>query len=134
MAKLTAGRRITTEDFSTEEQAIARRLAFILNPFMSEVTSAFNGKITIENLNMSYKTITVKVDGSGNVTNNAKFQNTLSTFGVIVCSASPKDGTSFITSAPFVTSRTANNITEIQNVTGLQTDKEYTLNLLILGK
>ena len=134
MAKLTAGRRITSEDFSTEEQNLVRKLAFILNPFMSEVTSAFNGKITIENLNMSYQTISLKVDGSGNVSTNAKFQNPLSTFGIIVCSATPSDGTSFITSAPFVTSRTANGVTEIQNVTGLQADVQYSLNLLILGR
>jgi hypothetical protein len=133
MAKLTAGRRITTEDFSAEEQDLVRKLAFILNPFMSEISSAFNGKITIDNLNMTYKTVLVTVDANGDVTNNAKFQNPLSTQGIIVTAASPTDEVSFITGAPFVTTRTSNGITEIQHVTGLQDGVGYRLNLLILG-
>ena len=133
MARLTAGRRITTEDFKNEERQLVKKLAFVLNPFMSEVSSAFNGKITIDNLNMAYKTISITVDSDGNVINNAKFQNTLNTFGILVVSAAPSDNISNIISAPFITSRTANGITEIQNVTGLQENVSYSLNLLILG-
>ena len=134
MGKVSGGRRITTEDFGRNDQEMARKLAFVLNPFIEEFVSAFQKRITIaDNLAMEIKTITVELDGSGNVTNTASYQSGVGKItGLLVLRALEQNGTSFPTGAPFASFRQENNVVEIQHVTGLPASTKFDLTVLAI--
>jgi hypothetical protein len=53
MAKLNVTKRIVTEDFQKDDQALVSKLAFTLNSFFEQTANALNKNLTIEdNLNM----------------------------------------------------------------------------------
>jgi len=136
MSRITGGKRLTTDDFSSEERELVRKLAFILNPFIEQTIHAINGNLTIsENLNMFIKDVVVSVDGTGKVTNTAAFTSNIGKInGLFVINHYQVDsGTPIIlSSAPYCTFRQENNIVYIQYVTGLPVDRKVNLKLLIL--
>lgn len=136
MSQITGGKRITTDDFSSEERELVRKLAFILNPFIEQTISIVNGKLTVsDNLNMFFKDVTVVVDANGKTTNTAAFTSSIGKIhGMIVISHQQADsGTPIILSgAPYCTYSQENNIIYIQYVTGLPPDRKINLKLLIL--
>lgn len=135
MSKVSGGRRLLTDDFNVEDRALIQKLAFVLNPFLEQVISAFNSNITIsENLDMEIVDISLIVDGSGLTTSTASFQTGLSSIsGILVLSASPTDSTDYPINAPFVSFKKNNNIVKIQHVTGLPADTKYSLKILVIG-
>lgn len=75
--KLTGGKRLVTEDFKSDDQELVSKLAYVLNPFLEQMTNAMNSSITVsDNLDMDYKDIIVTVDSLGIPVNNVSFQTT----------------------------------------------------------
>lgn len=134
MSKLTGGKRLTIEDFSNDDQYIIKKLAFVLNPFMEQVLSAFQKNITInDNLAQELRTMTVEVDADGKITNTAIFKTTLGKItGLSVLRAREKDGTAFPTSAPFVSFVQQADKVTLQHVTGLPAATKFDITLWVI--
>lgn len=137
MARVSGGRLIRKEDFNPKEQEFAGKLAFQINPFIQEVTQALQGNLTItENFSMEIKSVSVEVDGTGEITNTASFQTDLATIsGILVLRHQVADpnNSNFPTSAPYCTFVKSNNIVNIQHVTGLPADTRFNLTLLLVS-
>lgn len=135
--KLNVTKRIVTEDFPKEDQALVGKLAFAMNSFFEQVAGAFNKNITIEdNLNMDIKSVVVTVDASGIPTVAAAFQSVLRTKvrGISVLRARNNvTATVYPTGAPFISFEENGKVVTIQHVTGLQAANSYTLTLLVYG-
>jgi len=131
MANITNGRQIRTDDFATEDRQLVQKLAFQLNPFISEVSNALQSNLTIsENLNAEYKIVAIKVDASGIPIGNNKFSTKVKAQGIPIVRVT---GNNFPTGAPFLSYVQRGNIIEIQHITGLLANSDYSLTVLILG-
>lgn len=71
MATISNVKRLIKEDFPKESQDLVDKLAYILNPFLDQVSAAFNKNINIDNLSREIVTATVvNVTGTGTYTVN----------------------------------------------------------------
>jgi hypothetical protein len=131
MANITNGRQIRTDDFAVEDRQLVQKLAFQLNPFISEVSNALQSNLTIaENLDAEYKIVNIKVDASGIPIGNNRFSTKVKAQGTQVVRTI---GATFPTSGPSISFVQRGNIIEIQHVTGLVAGVDYSLTVLILG-
>lgn len=137
MSKLSGGRRLLTEDFSAEDQELIRKLAFVLNPFLEEVTNSLQKNLSVaENLTMEFKDLDVEVDGSGFPTNTAKFQTSFSKVtGLLVVNHTvlTTGASLYPANGIYCTFKQSNNIIEVNHITGLNTSTKYRLRLLVLS-
>jgi len=124
---------IRSMDFSKDQKDIAVAFGDLLNPFMSQVVIAFNKNLSVDdNLPFEFKTVEIKVNSSGIPIGNSTFSTNLKSFKGYVCiNASNNDNSSsYVTSAPFLTTELNSGSVTIKHVTGLAADANYTLVLL----
>jgi hypothetical protein len=137
MAKLNVTKRIVTEDFQKDDQALVSKLAFTLNSFFEQTANALNKNLTIEdNLNMEVKSVTITVDASGIPTTAAAFQTALKTKvrgATVIAARNQTSATTYPTSAPFLTFEQNDGIITIQHIAGLQASNSYSLTILLYG-
>lgn len=137
MAKLNVTKRIVTEDFDKEDQALVSKLAFTLNSFFEQVAQGLNKNLTIEdNLNMEVKDVVLTVDALGIPTTTAAYQSSLRTKvrgHVILTARNLTDSTLYPTGAPFISYVQNEKLVTIQHVTGLQSGNSYRLLILSVG-
>lgn len=135
MAKVTNIKRISKDDFNQEDQELVGRLAFALNPFLEQVTAAFDKGIDFNNLNQDFIFLETEVDSNGKPKLNFEIKNTLKTRvrGVYCVGANNLTDRSYPTSAPFITYTIENNVITILNITGLPANKRFRLSIIIIG-
>ena len=137
MAKIDGGKRILAEDFRSTDRDLISKLALVLNPFTEQIILALRKNITItDNLNMEYKTISIKVDASGKPVSSNQLTSSLSTkIKGISCEGYQNltNSNNYPTSGITVTWVQNNGIIEIQHVTGLNSTDTHSLTLLIKG-
>ena len=124
---------IRSTDFPKDQKEIATALGDILNPFMSQVSIAFTKNLTVsENLPFEFKSIQIRVDSSGIPIGNSTVTTDLKNFkGYICINASNDDNSSsYVISAPFLTTQIESGVVTVKHVTGLAADTLYTLVLL----
>lgn len=79
MASISDIKRIVKEDFPTQYQDLIDKLAYVLNPFLDDVSSAFNGDISVDNLTRQYASCTIQTTKSST----SYLVNNISTGGTI---------------------------------------------------
>ena len=135
MAKLQGFKRIQTEDFPKEYQSVIDRLGYSINIFAEQVLDAFNKKISYENLNRSYITITTDVSILGVPNDELIVKIPTSGFiGFNCVSAENIDDDTPVTGCPFISYvRLTNGSIRVTNIVGLPANKSFKLTVEILG-
>lgn len=135
MAKVTNIKRLVKEDFEAEDQPLVDKLAFALNPFLEQVSAAFNKGIDADNLNWQTGFVEIEVDANGipKITTQIKIELKVRIKGSWVILAQNLTDNAFPTGTPFVTFTTNNNLLTIQHVAGLPADKRFRLSIILIG-
>ena len=135
MANLTEFRRIFAEDFDENDRAVVEKLAHILNPFLEQFLTAFDGELNFDNLAQDVKTVTLSVDTNGVPTRKTAIPTTLTDIKGTICIKveNTTDSTATLSSTPFVTYSLDKDNLIIDHVAGLTSGNNYSLNLLILS-
>jgi hypothetical protein len=130
--KLSALKRIITEDFAKDQQDFANRLGLIINPIVDQLSNIFDKRIDFINLNRQIKTFTLKVDSNGAPINTLQIKSELKTkaAGMNVIRVSGNT----VTSCPFVTFSEDGGLINISNIKGLSANQEFTLTVEIIGE
>lgn len=134
--KIQVPKRIRTEDFATEDQAVASGIGSVINDFTDEVYRVLNKGVDFENLNRQVTQVVVTMDAAGLVVNAPQIKSTLLTKvrGINVINAVNINNTTiYPTTAPFVSFSTNSNLLTILNITGLQAGSQYQLTLELIG-
>lgn len=131
--KISRPKRTSTENASSSEAREAVNIVGnSVNSFMNEVYIAVMGNLGVsDNLNMTFKTITVNVDASGYLNRSVTFKGDLKTRsqGIMVIRAFG----SIPTAQPFISYSEDSGLIKIVNISGLVADTDYQLNILIIG-
>jgi hypothetical protein len=125
--------RIKTNDFPPEQKQLADTLGGILNPFIDKLVIGFNKNFTVdENLPFEFKTIDMQVNSSGIPLKNQVVSNSLENFKGYICVNvyNNDNSTSYVTSAPFLSTEISAEGIIIKHITGLVASTNYTLILL----
>lgn len=135
MARVTNLKRISKDDFAQEDQALVDRLGFALNPFLEQVSAAFNKGIDFDNLNMEFITLETEVDSNGTPRLNYELKTGIRTRvrAVYCVGAQNLTDSTYPASAPFISYTTNNNIITILNIAGLPTGKRFRLSVILIG-
>lgn len=133
--KVTNLKRLIKEDFDKDNQDLIEKLAFVINPLVEQIVSAFNNNIDFDNLNQQYKSITVTVDTNGipSVTTEIKYTLSSQLKGIICVSAQNNTDTTAVTGAPFISYSISGSVIKVLSVSGLPPNKRFTLNLILIG-
>lgn len=138
MAKVTNIKRLVKEDFAEADQELVDRLAFAINPFLEQVTAAFNKGIDDDNLKQQTVQVDVTVDSNGipksslQIKLNSEILKTRIVGTHVVLAQNLTDGT-FPTGQPFLTFNIVNNLINVQHVAGLPADKKFRLSVRLIG-
>lgn len=65
MSRIESSKRILTSDFPEKYKDVVEPLAFVLNPFMEQVTFAVNGQLDFSNIRVLEKDLPITVDHNG---------------------------------------------------------------------
>jgi hypothetical protein len=133
MALLDNLKRILTDDFPKDDQALIERLAFILNRFMDQVITQVNGNLDFSNLLEDIRTYRVTVNAAGTPIGNDTIKTTVNNPGgvVVVKAVNQVLSTTYPTTAPWVSFSPQGTLLKIRNIKGLQANQEYLLTLRI---
>lgn len=125
--------RIKTNDFPPEQKQLADTLGGILNPFIDKLVIGFNKNFTVdENLPFEFKVVDMQVNSSGIPLKNQVVSTSLKNFRGYICIniTNNDNSSSYVTSAPFLTTETSSEGIIIRHITGLVASTNYTLILL----
>jgi hypothetical protein len=130
-------KRIRTEDFDSEYQALIERLAYSINTFMDDTIKLLNGNIDFTNLNQSIMAINVKTDNNKNLIEKPQINSNLKSKiqGIICIKANNvKNSMEYPNATPFITyTIKSTGIIEILHVAGLPADSEFKLTIMLIG-
>lgn len=135
MAKIDNLKRIIKEDFPEEYQELIDKLAFSLNPFLEQLSNAFNKNINNDNLSRETVSITVE-NSSGNLKSPVQFKFNLKSriLGLnIIKAENLTNSNTYPTNAPFISWTINENIITVKKVTGIQDNNKYRLTLEIIS-
>lgn len=134
MARLPSFRRIVEQDYPTESQELIKQLSVSLNYGIEVLYDLLNGKLTFkDNISSTLKEIDVKVDANGKPLTSTviKKASTERLEGLIVIRANNlTNSTIYPSAAVFISYTETVDSIIINNVTGLQANNLYRLNVL----
>ncbi len=134
--KIDGFQQLKREDFDEKDKSLIDKLAFIINPVLTQLESLLNKNIDFDNLRQEMRDIVVEVNGSGAPKILTQFKSNLSTKikGMQVIKAENlTDSTVSPTSQPFIMATENNKIVTINKITGLQADNKYKLTVITYG-
>jgi hypothetical protein len=135
MGKMQIPKKIRVEDFSGENKEVIERIGYAYNSFADEVYSILNGNIDTSNLNRQLADIIVLIDNTGKLKSQPQIKTTISgkIRGINVISAiNQVNPNTYPVSAPFVSYAINGQTLTILNVSGLQSNSEYSLVLELI--
>ena len=134
MAKLPGYRRIFTQDYDKQYQALIDKLSVSVNQGFDSLYQALNNGLTLEdNSTSTIVTISVTTDANGNVTSGAQFNlsSTTKIIGTQVISAINNTNSKvYVTSQPFITFTQNGGTVTINNITGLPAGNNFSLTII----
>ena len=136
MGRTPDKKRIVKEDFDSKYHTLIEKLSYPINSFFDQVIAVLNKGIDFQNLNQELLQLIVTVDVNGIPTSDTKLKSGLvSSIRGMTCVRATNITTvgEFPTTAPFVTFVQNGNILTIQHVSGIQSEKQYRLDLLAIG-
>jgi hypothetical protein len=125
--------RIKANDFPEDQKEFADALGGALNPFIDKLVIGFNKNFTVDdNLPFEFRTLDIKVDGSGVPQINGAISTNLKNLkGYICINVINLDGTAtYPTATPFLSTEVNINIVKIRHIAGLPSGVNYRLTLL----
>jgi hypothetical protein len=125
--------RIKANDFPEDQQEFADALGGALNPFIDKLVIGFNKNFTVDdNLPFEFRTLDIKVDGSGTPQINGAISTGLRNLkGYICINVINLDGTAtYPTATPFLSTEVNTNMVKIRHIAGLPSGVNYRLTLL----
>ncbi len=135
MANLDNVRRIIKEDYDKKYHDLINQLGFVLNTFMEQTTTEFNGNVDFCNLAQDKITFNMKVDSAGTPVGNDLFRSTvISPSGTHVINAVDTTSSSaFVINQPFITFtvQTDAKVVKVNNITGLKANTTYKLTVIV---
>ena len=132
--KLPTLQNLVKEDFPTSQQDMIGKIAFILNPALSAITSVLTNGITVsDNFNGNIRSITVTVDSNGIPINTTSFPSGLKSQvqNIIVTRAQNQTNTTtYPTSCPFINFTDNSGQVTVNQISGLQANNTYVIRFL----
>lgn len=125
--------RIKANDFPEDQKEFADALGGALNPFIDKLVIGFNKNFTVDdNLPFEFRTLDIKVDGSGTPQINGAINTGLRNLkGYICINVINLDGTAtYPTATPFLSTEVNVNMVKIRHIAGLPSGVNYRLTLL----
>ena len=134
MAKIGSAKKILSESFEAEDQQMAQILGGILNPILESIVQAMNKRLNVaDNLDQEIVRIGVRVN-NGNIIDRLQVRTSLpQVVGAVVINVTGRQGVlpSGVVQAQGISK--AGNILNIQQLTGLEDDGQFTVTLLLIG-
>lgn len=133
--KIQPFKRLISSDYDKEYQALITKLGGALNVFNDDLYNALTNNLSIDdNFNQVKKQLTVSVNATGAPLTTLSFKSGLSAncYGTVVVSATNTSSpTSYPTSQPFISFSQNSGIITVNNITGLQANNIYNLNIIV---
>lgn len=125
-------KRLIAEDFNKSDQQLIGKLGSIINPALEAITNALNKGLTINDLNMQTKSLTIQVDALGVPTTAALFKSELNgrCNNLWVSRAQNISNNTLLTSAPFINYSENNGLITITQVLGLPVGTKWLITLV----
>lgn len=135
MGKVPDLKRVTVEDFKSDDQDLVGKLAFIINSFHEQVRNVLSKNIDFDNLAQEIKVLSFSTNSTGQPLNTLTFRSNLfnkvqgiTPIRLVITS----NNTSFPTETPIISwSQNANLIT-ITHIGGLSAETAYDLTILTI--
>lgn len=133
--KLSNIKRLLKEDFPKDQQDLIDKLAYVLNPFLDQVSAAFNKQISIENMTREIITITVSNATGGAIQLGTQFKSSFTKVSGInvIKSQNITNTIAYPTSAVGLSWSFDSGVVTINKVTGIQDNNKYTLTLEVIN-
>lgn len=135
MSKISNIKRLIKEDFAQKDQDLIDKLAYVLNPFLDQVTKAFNKGINIDNLSREFVYATV-VNTAGILAPSVQIKTKLASkmigINVIKADNTTNPGT-YPTNAIGLSWTVEKDIITLNKVTGIQDGQKYNLVLELIS-
>lgn len=135
MAKAPDLKRITVEDFPSEDRDLVSKLAFIINSFHEQVRNALSKNIDFDNLAQETKVLTFTTNNASQPLNEVTFKSALSRNiqGISVIRAViTSDNTSYPTQLPIISWSQNASLVKITYIGGLEPETKYELTILTI--
>jgi len=135
MAKVPDLKRLTTEDFSSEDRDLVGKIGFVINSFHEQVRNVLNKGVDFENLAQEVKTLSFTTGSTGQPLNTLTFKSGLinKVQGILpIRTVITSSNTSFQAQMPVISwSQNGTTIT-ILYIGGLNPETKYDLTILTL--
>lgn len=128
MARLNNLKRFLKEDFPNENQEFIDKMGGVLNPFLEQISNAFNKDINFDNLSREVITVDVENGTGGKLKTATQFKFTLTSkiLGFNVINAQNlTNSAAYPISAPWLSWTIQGNIITIVQATGIQDNNKY---------
>jgi len=135
VGKIPDLKRVTVEDFKSEDRDLVGKLAFIINSFHEQVRSALSKNIDFDNLNQEVISLSFSTGSSGQPLNAVKFKSSLATRvqGIsVVRTVIISSNTELASVLPIISWSQNVNLITISNIGGLSPETKYELTLLTI--
>jgi hypothetical protein len=133
MALIKDLKKLVVEDFPSKYRDLVQPLAFVFNPFIESIVNALNKQLNFnDNFNAQETDIEVRLPlNNFNLKHNVRGRVS----GVIILRVLNLDNNNdTLTSAPFIQyTPVSEDVIQITNITGLNSNTRYRLRVLILG-
>lgn len=136
MAKLSNFKLLKKDDFDQDQHDFIDKVAYVINPFLEQISNAFNKNITIDNLSREISSIDVEnaTGGTLKIPVDLKTRLTGRIVGIHVIKSDNLTNTAVYPTNTVGVSWTLNGtIINIKNVTGIQDNNKYRLTLELIS-
>lgn len=131
MGRVPDLKRLTVEDFKSEDRPLVSKLAFIINSFHEQVRSTLNRNIDSANLAREIRTLDFVTNESGQPLNTLTFRSELGTVKVsginVIRLVITSENLRYPTTLPLISFSQNDDLITINNITGLESGLGYTI-------
>lgn len=133
--KLPSFKRLYDQDFKEEDKDLIRQLAVSINSGIEVLYEALNKKVSMrDNVSCTVKDFTVTVDSAGKPLNRTSFSLDASNVTIDGCqvirATNNSNSAVFPSAGIFLTFTQTNSGVEIQHVTGIPANNQFTLRVI----
>lgn len=134
--KIENYKRINGDDFAEKDRDVANKIADTMNVFCDQVQQALgNGLNITDNFQLTIQSFTVTVDSTGVPTSKTAFKTNLPAGCgglTVILAINNTRAVGYPTSSPFINfTESPQGVLNINNITGLITNNQYTLKVFL---
>lgn len=125
------------EDFKPEERELIEKLGDVINKFNDDVYQQFNGNIGFSSLNRQLvKGVVVQINSAGEIANAPQIKiktRSIPTGLNVIFAENITNSNTYPISHPFISFVIKNDLITFTNITGLQNNSRYKLNIEVIA-